>query len=171
MTQTLKKRKKYKQIACCLGEAKRAALWPCVCHPLTHPSCHVLFWMKREFNSCDYVVHSTRLDYPLSPLHSIISFFLCTCVCVCDLGGCAMLSHPGSLLQCFIQTNESLLFTCDSTALKLRPFKFLTKSKMKAKHHSDLCSLLMQTAFASLGKLITHILICLQPGEGYDPLK
>lgn len=56
-----------------------------MCNPLTHPHCHVLFWMKREFNSCDDVVHSTRLDYPLSPLHSIISIFmyLSACVCVC----------------------------------------------------------------------------------------
>lgn len=83
-----------------------------VCHPLTHPYCHVLFWMKREFNSCDDVVHSTRLDYPLSPLHSIISFFMYfhVCLCVRDLGGCATMSHPGSLWQCkflFRQMNVS----------------------------------------------------------------
>lgn len=50
--------------------------------------------MRREFNSCDDVVHSTHLDYPLSPLHSIISFLffllrLCVhafvCLCVSDL--------------------------------------------------------------------------------------
>lgn len=66
-----------------------------MCQPPALPHCHVLFWMRREFNSCDDVVHSTHLDYPLSPLHSIISFLfffllrLCVhafvCLCVSDL--------------------------------------------------------------------------------------
>lgn len=38
------------------------------------------------------------------------------------------------------------------------PFKFLTKSQMKAKQLSDLCSLSARSAFACFGELIAHIL-------------
>lgn len=131
-----------------------------VCQPLALPHCHVLFWIKRECNSCDDVVHSTRLDYPLSPLHSIISFFMylraCVCVIWVDVPQCP---HPGSLEQrrfLFRQMNVS----CSCATWQCRssgPFKLLTKSQMKAKQHSDLGSLLVQSAFASFGKLITHV--------------
>lgn len=68
-----------------------------------HPCCHVLFWTRREFNSCEDVVHSTRLDYPLSPLPSIISFFmylhvcLCVCVILVDVLKCPTQGHCGSV--------------------------------------------------------------------------
>lgn len=66
-----------------------------MCQPLAFPHCHVLFWMRREFNSCDDVVHSTHLDYPLSPLHSIISFFSTLCACIRQCVCVNRVSHPG----------------------------------------------------------------------------
>lgn len=143
-------------------ESSFVAVSVCVSH-WPPPYCHVLLWTMREFNSCDDVVHSTRLDYPLSPLRGNISFYMC--LRVCDLGGCATVSQPGSLWQCrfIFRWNECLMFMCHLTVPRLyRPFKFLTKSQMKAQRHSDLCSLLIQSAFASFGKLITRILLTVE---------
>lgn len=118
-----------------------------VCQPLAFPHCHVLFWMRREFNSCDDVVHSTHLDYPLSPLHSIISFFLrcgcmrqCVCVCVC-VNQVSNPGLPGVILFFFwllfislqIQTNECVMFCVplDSGTSAQAPLNRRTNPKWK----------------------------------------
>lgn len=42
-----------------------------------------VFRMKRELNSSDDAVHFTAWDYLLSPLVSVISFFMYLCVSEC----------------------------------------------------------------------------------------
>lgn len=46
------------------------------------------------------------------------------------------------------------------------PFKFLTKSQMKAKQLPDLCSLSTRSVFPCFGELIAHILLT----SGNNPL-
>lgn len=130
--------------------------------------------MKREFNSCDDVVHSTHLDYPLSPLHSIISFFfmishVCVCmrpcVCVCahahtHARACAKVSQGQCSSEGLFSDKWTSHIVCNLTAATLRPFTFLTKSGKKAQQHSDLCSLLIQSAATSFRKLIARSPLC-----------